>query len=154
MELLNQKTIAENVYERWCHQYPDSRYSDEKDKMAIKKKLKGVTNVDEINKIIGNDSWTALEKCNECGLTSKIIVRLGENEDYDSKTAYMCKGCLVKAILLANPINDIHLRSILLFATAHLVMAKRDNATDSINTLDGFIKWLEPFLELNKDKLK
>jgi len=47
---------------------------------------------------MGNDTMF----CNECEEPSYDVVRLGEPSDYESHTAWVCKGCLEKALALLN----------------------------------------------------
>lgn len=56
----------------------------------------------EVARIIGNESWTRT-KCDECESFSSVIVRLGQEPDYESATAYICDNCLSLAIALATP---------------------------------------------------
>jgi len=51
----------------------------------------------DIADIIGNDSWTDL-KCDECNTKVDTVVQLGQDEDYDSRTAYVCQECLYDAL--------------------------------------------------------
>lgn len=36
--------------------------------------------------------------CDECGEQNKIVVQLGEPDDWDSRTVLLCEGCLKKAL--------------------------------------------------------
>jgi len=53
----------------------------------------------DIEDIIGNASWTRM-KCDECGKAVDTLIRIGEPPEYDSRTAYVCPDCLMKAIAL------------------------------------------------------
>lgn len=55
---------------------------------------------EEINKLIGNDSWTD-NKCDECGAQSETLVRLGEEPDYEARWQDLCGSCLLEASKLA-----------------------------------------------------
>jgi len=57
-----------------------------------------VPDADKVDEIIGNKSWTAVCKCDECNKHSDIVIRLGEEPDYESATAYVCAECLARAI--------------------------------------------------------
>ncbi|MCP4761048.1 MAG: hypothetical protein GY870_04650 [archaeon] len=50
---------------------------------------------DEVDKIIGNSSWTMLT-CNECNLDCEKIISVGESIDYDF--VFICGDCLRKAL--------------------------------------------------------
>lgn len=54
---------------------------------------------DAVNEIIGNDSWTATF-CHECGKSVEEVVQVGQDPDYDSATASICKPCLITALEL------------------------------------------------------
>lgn len=53
--------------------------------------------VEEVNKIIGNNSWTRLT-CNECGAHVTAVIEVGEPSDYESRTAHLCRPCLERAL--------------------------------------------------------
>lgn len=52
---------------------------------------------DAVNEVIGNDTWTAC-RCDECELYVEEVIVLGEEPDYESSTASVCKECLIKAL--------------------------------------------------------
>jgi hypothetical protein len=54
---------------------------------------------DAVNAVIGNDSWTMPPSCDECGEKKEIVVQMGEEPDYESSTADLCRECLGKAVL-------------------------------------------------------
>lgn len=54
---------------------------------------------EDVNKVIGNTSWTDC-LCNECGELVEEVVQLGQEPDYDSATANICFPCLKKAVKL------------------------------------------------------
>ena len=56
--------------------------------------------VADVTAIIGNDSWTSL-KCDECGKYVDAVVQVGEEPDYESYSAKLCKPCVYKALTLA-----------------------------------------------------
>jgi hypothetical protein len=56
----------------------------------------------QVEKIIGNRSWTDPTSCSECrSQDGRAVVRLGEDPDYESSTAWICLECLEKAMELA-----------------------------------------------------
>ena len=61
--------------------------------------LRNSSTEDEIEKIIGNRSWTR-NKCDECQKDQETTVLLGEEPDYESATAQICLECLKKAVAL------------------------------------------------------
>lgn len=50
-----------------------------------------------VNAIIGNESWTRCS-CSECGRDVDAVVQLGEELDYESSTAWICKQCVKLAL--------------------------------------------------------
>jgi hypothetical protein len=43
-----------------------------------------------------NSSWV-MSFCSECGGEFDTVIQVGQEPDYDSCTAYLCKDCLYKA---------------------------------------------------------
>src|SRR3546814_3694431 len=66
----------------------------------------------QVNETIGNDSWTAVPDCDECGkLRPPMVVMVGEEPDYESRTAYLCGACIGKlARLIAHPTDRKSIR--------------------------------------------
>jgi len=100
------KTKAAEAAESWKRQYwsPKGGWS---------KTFSGPANVEyealialgptpepgQVDKAIGNKSWTRTE-CGECGAENVPVVVLGEEPDYESSTAWVCLGCLRKAVAM------------------------------------------------------
>lgn len=55
---------------------------------------------EDVNKIIGNGSWTRL-LCNECNKPADWVIEVGEAPDYESSTARLCRSCAAMAASLA-----------------------------------------------------
>ena len=53
-------------------------------------------------KLIKNidDNYKRWRTCNECGGEVEDLVEIGEEPDYESATAIVCKSCIEKALLL------------------------------------------------------
>lgn len=47
----------------------------------------------DVADIIRNESWTRLE-CSECGCECDWVLMVGQEPDYESRTAYLCFGCV------------------------------------------------------------
>jgi hypothetical protein len=58
-------------------------------------------NPDDVDRIIGNDTWTDPGECDECGKPNAVLVEVGELPDYESCTATICTACLEAALKLA-----------------------------------------------------
>ena len=85
---------------RWWEKYaPFSNHS--KDKLEIYKRLQqldlNICSAEDVNNIIGNSSWTRNLICSECEQDTDWVLRVGEEPDYESRTAYLCKSCVEKA---------------------------------------------------------
>lgn len=52
--------------------------------------------IEDVNRVIGNNSWTQLI-CDECKNDVAAVVQLGAEPDYESATACVCGACLLKA---------------------------------------------------------
>ena len=48
---------------------------------------------DAVNDIIGNQSWTQCS-CSECNRDVDAVVQLGQEPDYESSTAWICRDCI------------------------------------------------------------
>jgi hypothetical protein len=59
-------------------------------------------NPDDVDRVIGNKSWTEVGECDECRKASEALIMLGEEPDYDSHTAYICINCLQSAMIKIN----------------------------------------------------
>jgi hypothetical protein len=100
MELITERDLIRNVVKAWRKQYPKG-CSVRNDKILYKLECldrESATSKD-VEKIIGNNSWTSI-RCNECYEYTDAAVQLGEEPDYESATAMVCKNCLLKAIAL------------------------------------------------------
>jgi hypothetical protein len=59
---------------------------------------------DAVDRVVGNSSWTDTPTCNECGRSGlPAVVQVGEEPDYESRTAWMCGDCLRRAADLIPP---------------------------------------------------
>jgi len=53
---------------------------------------------DKVDAVIGNDLWTDTPACSECGADRVPVLEVGEEPDYDSHTAWLCRHCVYKAL--------------------------------------------------------
>lgn len=101
MRLITRGYKAIGVAEHWKQTYNDRngnwRYGDNKrvtyEKLAA---LGPEPHPDDVDKIIGNTSWTACH-CDECRDSVEYVVMVGQEPDYDSATAHLCRDCIEKA---------------------------------------------------------
>jgi hypothetical protein len=70
------------------------------DKLDILAQLKTLDletcSAEDVEKIIGNNSWTTLH-CSACRGKHKWIITVGEEPDYESRTASLCRPCFDEA---------------------------------------------------------
>lgn len=104
MDLLTRELNAKNVALKWGNQYTDEKikrlgWYDKKEILDNIISLGDNPDPDDIDKAIGNTSWTRTE-CHECGKENIDVVIIGQKQDYESYTAHICKDCLIKAVAL------------------------------------------------------
>ena len=99
MELKTRHTLAAGAAERWIAQY----HGDREGIAAAIRALGESPDPDAVDAIIGNDSWTRVPECNECKKNVAAVVQVGDEPDYESSTAWICEGCLKKALALICP---------------------------------------------------
>lgn len=91
------ETKAATASRRWGEQYrrPNARAQSVK----VSRELAALSEpaAVEVDRIIGNGSWTRTE-CDQCGAERVPVVVLGEPDDYESATARLCRPCVVKAL--------------------------------------------------------
>jgi len=99
MELITRQTLAAEAADRWVAQYQ----GDREGKAAAIRSLGEAPDPDAVDAIIGNGSWTSVPECNECKTDVEAVVRIGDEPDYESSTAWVCEDCLKKALALICP---------------------------------------------------
>lgn len=100
MKLITIRSQIKEVSELWNTTYADGKHGG--DKVEIGKILAAldldVCGADDIERVIGNDTWACRQRCNECGKKFRVVIVLGEEPDHESSTAQICFGCLNKAM--------------------------------------------------------
>lgn len=95
MKVITQRDNILNVCVRWRSQY--SYKGVDQDKLDTLKRLESLDlttcTAGDVNQIIGNDSWTNLH-CNECDAKTDWVIMVGEEPDYESRTATLCRACI------------------------------------------------------------
>jgi len=108
MKITTQRDLIREVAARWRRQYEPFR--DDRPifsvrngyNQAISKKeiAEGLDAIDvetatpaDIAAIIGNESWTRLT-CHECGKDTDTVITVGQEPDYESHTASLCRPCV------------------------------------------------------------
>jgi len=120
MTLTTQRDLIRSVAARWRKQYEP--FTDDRplfswrtgqqlpplNKKQIAEKLDALdpetATAAEVNDTIGNASWTRLS-CDECGKETDATLQVGEEPDYESQTACLCRSCVEKAAATVWPEN-------------------------------------------------
>jgi len=103
MRLITKQDLANIAKDRWKDQYCRngswSIYGSDKEvKYNNLVALGDDPSPDDVNKVIGNNSWTNIT-CSGCKESVDSVVELGE-VGYDTEYVYTCKDCLTKALEL------------------------------------------------------
>lgn len=108
MKVFTPKTLAATALERWRRQYGDNNLAL---KHLVSDRLEALGPApapEQVNEVIGNDGWTRMT-CDECGNDNPpVVVQLGQEPDYESRTANVCLECLRKAVTAAEKSNGAY----------------------------------------------
>ena len=99
MEKLTKVTLAAKAVHRWREKYLQHiGTGSDKEEILIKLQALGTSPTpEEVNTTIGNDSWVQVPECSECdNKHPSLVIRVGEEEDCESMTAYLCEECIGK----------------------------------------------------------
>lgn len=104
MVLITHRELIRKVVERWERQYPPKTAEPDKTKKGddLRKLNLETATIHDVEKVIGNYSWTRL-KCDDCGREDDdldTVVQVGQEPDYESATALLCKECAKRAFSL------------------------------------------------------
>lgn len=102
ISLIKKSDRVAGVPDRWAKQYrgwtPGAGRGP--DKQDIKDRLQALKGTDftaaQVNAIIGNESWTEL-LCTECRRDSEVLVRIGDEPDYEAQYVDLCRHCIAAA---------------------------------------------------------
>lgn len=98
MKLITRKVLADKASGRWLKTYfrkGEWVYGFDKEVIYCNLKALGDNPTPEdVDRVIGNSSWTSI-KCDECGKYVEEVIQVGEEPDYESCTANICKPCLI-----------------------------------------------------------
>lgn len=100
MRVIYRAEVIASAPDRWAHQYKGyGRETDKGVKTTRLAALKGTRfTADQVDKIIGNETWTALE-CDECEQNSEAVVCITLFDD----DVRLCALCLAHAVTLLPP---------------------------------------------------
>jgi|SRR3990167_776595 len=101
MKVITREGRAANAASEWKQTYfrkGEWQYGNDKEVIYYKLVALGChPDYKDVDKTIGNTSWTSIY-CNECNESVLKAIQLGEEPDYESSTACICKPCLLKAM--------------------------------------------------------
>jgi hypothetical protein len=100
MRIITERSRILNVVTLWREQYKEScdHWHYEVLERLIKLDLKTVK-AEEVDSIIGNDSWTICQ-CYKCKGRFDQVIEVGEETGSDPTTVQLCKDCLIKALYM------------------------------------------------------
>ena len=102
MKLITERQQIRDVAKEWeaiYKYYPETSEFTETTEKLKKLNVETATAMD-VEAIIGNNSWCCPSTCDECGLDYDVVVKVGENPDYEGTTINLCEGCIKKALAL------------------------------------------------------
>lgn len=107
MNTISTRDNIQYVAEKWRRAYGKGAYANDPQKQGIQQGLDALdleaATADEVDAIIGNASWTR-NICNECNRRVDTVVQVGEPDDYESRTAYLCYECVKNAVALMDSV--------------------------------------------------
>jgi hypothetical protein len=111
MKLITIRSQILRVLDAWTRQYPpDKHQGTEKERIRIElgRIDLSVASPKVIEAIIGNPSWACQQRCRECGEYNDTVLEIGEKQDYESATTFICERCAVAAAAAFRPIVRDH----------------------------------------------
>jgi len=97
MKLVTIRSQIREVSRLWDERYASSLNARPKH-IEIGNKLREIdvetATTKNVEDIIGNKTWIGPNKCDECKNEFDAVIELGEDEDYESRTTYICLNCL------------------------------------------------------------
>lgn len=76
---------------------------DPSDRSGVLEKLKALPDTataEDVQAVVGHGRWVRPARCDECDTVSYLAIEVGEEDDYESRTAVLCFECVKKAYLL------------------------------------------------------
>lgn len=106
MKLITPQSLAATAADRWKANYfrggewGEVCLGDSREIYEALAALGESPDPDDVDRIIGNHSWTR-RNCNECGSYERQpVVEVGQEPDYESSTAWLCFECLTRAFAI------------------------------------------------------
>lgn len=106
MKLLDERAQVRSVAGRFRDLFGDGSYPADKRGRQVGLELSQLdaetATAADVAEIIGNSSWVMPTACSECRTETWQIVEVGEEDDHESATAWLCADCLRKALALVS----------------------------------------------------
>lgn len=103
MKLFSERELIRTVAERWGNLKGMDRKINSKTFLEIHEELQALdvetATIEDVKNVIGNYTWTDIT-CDECGKIVQAAVQVGEEPDYESKTAMICLPCSLNMLNL------------------------------------------------------
>ena len=99
MRLLTRQILADGAADRWENEYGTGFPEGKVDILSQLRSLGRNPSPDSVDMVIDSKAWTEIE-CHECGGENVEVIELGQEPDYESSTAWICKHCLKKALAI------------------------------------------------------
>ena len=103
MRLITERELIRTVAAKWAKQYRPGSWSYNNEKAEITRRLFALNpemaSREDVDKIIGNNSWTTI-RCNECNAYVSLGIQVGEEPDIESQTVILCSACVLTVYTL------------------------------------------------------
>jgi hypothetical protein len=100
MKIITRRSQAKEASARWKAQYGYMGKWRLPENEVTYNKLKALghnPDPDAVDEAIGNPTWTSPGACSACRAKESFLVEVGEEPDWESRTAYLCFDCLKEA---------------------------------------------------------
>lgn len=99
IKIITRHSLAAQAAVKWKRQYPE-------DKMILSGRTKNIheqlvalgpiPNPDDVDRIIGNNSWTRVPDCSNCNQDEGLdkVIEVGQVPNYESRHVYLCATCV------------------------------------------------------------
>lgn len=101
---LTPRVLAADAVNRWLETYGEDGDGYGADKVVVLTDLRALGNNPcpaEVNRVIGNKSWTQVPACEGCdNETPRSVVQFVADADYSGTETHLCRECVLEAARL------------------------------------------------------